>query len=95
LLLLLLLLLLLVFQNNVCFRTQTHRGIDLKGFRFGLCLSRPCPTKDMPSPIYFRFSDKTSWFDGGKLAGCVWLSGNGGLPSYWSSLGAYRVAYGK
>jgi hypothetical protein len=35
------LLLLLVFQNNVCFRTQTHCGTDLKQRvlgGFGLCL---------------------------------------------------------
>jgi hypothetical protein len=40
-----LLLLWLVFQNNVCFQTQTHCGMDLKGFKFGLCLSRACHNK--------------------------------------------------
>jgi hypothetical protein len=46
-LLLLLLLLLLVFQNGVCFQTQTHCGTDLKGLGlgFGSCLMCACHDK--------------------------------------------------
>jgi hypothetical protein len=51
-----LLLLLLAFQKNVCFQTQTqtHCGMDLKGFGLGWVCRVHATTKDVPSPFCFR-----------------------------------------